>query len=167
MNWRHRVKTIGLLIMLTGLLGCKEQRVAIGAPAPALAAFDLNGQPAGLEKWHGKAVYLTFWSADCGGCAADMRTLQQLSDTYGDRLVVVAVNTDPQQTDLTRFISGLHIRYPVVRDQMGITKERYAVIGTPTSYLLNPQGQVLEIHQGLRGETALAAMFKHAQQDKS
>jgi len=167
MNWRHTVKAIGLLMLLTGLPGCKEQRVAIGAPAPALAAFDLGGQPTGLEKWRGKPVYLTFWSSDCGGCAADMRILQQLSDTYGDRLVVVAVNTDPQQTDLTPFITALHLRYPVVRDQMGITKERYAVIGTPTSYLLNSLGKVLEIHQGLRGEAALAAMFKQAQQDKS
>jgi len=167
MNWRHGVRLIGLVLILAGLAGCKEQRVAIGAPAPALAAFDLGGQPAGLEQWRGKPVYLTFWSSDCGGCAADMHTLQQLTDAYGDRLVVVAVNTDPQQTDLTAFIAGLHIRYPVVRDQMGITKERYAVIGTPTSYLLNPQGRVVEIHQGLRGEAALTAMFKQAQQDKS
>ncbi len=167
MNWRPAVKLACLLVVLTGLSACKEQQVAIGAKAPALAAFDLKGQPVGLEQWQGKPVYLTFWSSDCGGCAADMQTLQKLTETYGDRVVVVAVNTDPQQADITPFIAGLHISYPVVRDQLGITKERYQVIGTPTSYLLSAQGTVLQAHQGLQGEPALAAMFQQAQGGKS
>ncbi|HEY0209856.1 TlpA disulfide reductase family protein [Acerihabitans sp.] len=167
MNWHPVVKIFCALALLTALAGCKEQQVAVGAPAPALAAFDLNGRPAALGQWRGKPVYLTFWSSDCGGCALEMKLLQKLSDAYGDRLVVVAVNTDPQQTDITAFLGALHIRYPVVRDQLGITRERYQVVGTPTSYLLSAGGTVLEAYQGVRGEPALTAMFRDAQQDKS
>lgn len=167
MNWHRAVKLLGLLVLLAGLAGCKEERVSIGGKAPALAAFDLQGHAAELAQWRGKPVYLTFWSSDCGGCAADMRTLQQLTDAYGDRLVVVAINTDPEQTDIGPFIATLRLSYPVVRDQMGITKERYQVKGTPTSFLLNPDGTVVEAHQGLRGETALTAMFKQLQAGRS
>lgn len=171
MNWHRAVKPVialsSALVLLSALTGCKEQRVAVGAPAPKLAAFYLNGRPAALEQWRGKPVYLTFWSADCGGCAADMKLLQQLTDAYGDRLVVVAVNTDPRQTDIAPFLAELHIHYPVVRDQLGITQERYQVIGTPTSYLLSADGTVVAAHQGMQGEPALAAMFQNAQRDKS
>ncbi|WP_410014221.1 TlpA family protein disulfide reductase [Sodalis sp. C49] len=167
MSWHPVVRLFCALALLAALAGCKEQQVAIGAPAPKLAAFDLNGQPAALDQWRGKPVYLTFWSSDCGGCAADMKLLQKLTDVYGDRLVVVAVNTDPQQTDIAPFLAALQIHYPVVRDQLGITRERYQVIGTPTSYLLSAGGTVLEAHQGLQGEPALVAMFQNAQRDKS
>ncbi|WP_413725114.1 TlpA family protein disulfide reductase [Sodalis sp. RH16] len=170
MNWRRAVSLFCLLALAAALGGCKDQQqVAIGAKAPSLAAFDLRGQPAALEKWHGKQVYLTFWAADCGGCAADLAALQKLTDSYGNGsgLVVVAVNTDPQQTDIAPFLGQLHLSYPVVRDQLGITKERYQVIGTPTSYLIDGQGQVVEVHQGMQGEPALAAMFRQAQQGKS
>ncbi|NDL65276.1 TlpA family protein disulfide reductase [Acerihabitans arboris] len=171
MNWHPAVKSaVDLacaLVLLSALAGCKEQRLSVGAPAPRLAAFYLDGRPASLDQWRGKPVYLTFWSSGCGGCAADMQTLQKLTDTYGDRLVVVAVNTDPEQTDIAPFLAGLQIHYPVIRDQLGITKERYQVIGTPTSYLLSAGGAVVEAHQGMQGEPALAAMFQNAQRDKS
>ncbi len=168
MKWRRAVSLFCLLVLAAVLGGCKDQQqVSIGAKAPSLAVFDLHGQPAALEKWRGKPVYLTFWSADCGGCAADMVALQKLTETYGGNLVVVAVNTDPQQTDISPFLSQLRLSYPVVRDQLGITKERYQVIGTPTSYLIDGRGMVVEAHQGMQGEAALTAMFRHAQQDKS
>jgi len=168
MKWHRAVSFFCLLVLAAALGGCKDQQqVSIGAKAPSLAAFDLHGQPAALDKWRGKQVYLTFWSADCGGCAADMNALQKLTDIYGDSLVVVAVNTDPQQTDLTPFLSQLHLSYPVVRDQLGITKERYQVIGTPTAYLIDGRGMVVAAHQGMQGEPALAAMFRQAQQGKS
>jgi len=166
MKWHRAASLFCLLALVASLGGCKQQQVAIGAKAPSLAAFDLRGQPATLAKWQGKPVYLTFWSTGCGGCAADMSVLQKLTASYGDKLVVVAVNTDPQQTDLKPFIGELHLNYPVVRDQLGMTQERYQVTGTPTSYLINAQGRVVEAHQGMQGETALTAMFQHAQKDK-
>ncbi|XBS68622.1 TlpA disulfide reductase family protein [Acerihabitans sp. KWT182] len=170
MKWRRAVNLFCLLVLAAVLGGCKdEQRVSIGAQAPSLAAFDLQGRPAALEKWRGKPVYLTFWSADCGGCAADLAALQKLTDSdgQGNGPVVVAVNTDPEQTDIAPFLRQLNLSYPVVRDQLGITKERYQVIGTPTSYLIDGQGRVVEAHQGMQGEAALAAMFRQAQQGKS
>ena len=86
---------IAMLLVLL-LAGCKEEKLARGETAPALAAFDLQGKPASLERWEGKAVYLNFWSASCGGCLAEMDTLQTLSQRWPDKLVVVGVNTDPE-----------------------------------------------------------------------
>lgn len=62
MRW-HNVLLLAAAILISG---CKEEKLAVGALAPALAAFDLQGQESGLERWQGKAVYLNFWSAGCG-----------------------------------------------------------------------------------------------------
>ncbi|TKI04773.1 TlpA family protein disulfide reductase [Martelella alba] len=167
MKWHRNVSLICLLALAALLAGCKQQEVSIGSPAPSLAAFDIHGQAATLEKWRGRPVYLTFWSASCGGCAAELAALQKLTETYGERVVVVAVNTDPQQKDISRFLGQLHLTFPVVRDQLGITQERYKVVGTPTAYFINGRGTVVAAHEGAQGEDALAAMFRETRRDQS
>lgn len=149
-----------IILSLTVLIsGCKEEKLAVGKPAPALATFDLQGRESGLERWQGKAVYLNFWSADCGGCLAEMDTLEALSKKWRDNVVVVAVNTDPDTVRLEDLLAKHQVSYPVLRDQLKITQERYQVIGTPTSVLIDPQGRVLEMHQGMRKAPELDATF--------
>ena len=155
MRWLNGV----VLLLLVLLSGCKEEKLAQGAPAPALAAFDLHGKDASLDSWKGKGIYLNFWSASCGGCLAEMDTLQALSKQYGDNVVVVAVNTDPDSVDIRALLAKHQITYPVVRDQLKITQERYQVIGTPTSVMIDRQGRVLDLHQGVRKPAELQETF--------
>ncbi|PWC13529.1 thioredoxin [Brenneria roseae subsp. americana] len=160
MLWRNTLNAVFLLGMLVLLGGCKEEQVSIGAKAPALAAYDLAGQQVDLSRWQGKSVYLNFWSSGCGGCLAEMSTLEKLSKDYGDKVVVVAVNTDPDAVDISSLLAHHKITYPVVRDQLGITRERYQVMGTPTSFAIDRHGKVLELHQGARNEEQLVALFR-------
>lgn len=148
-----------VLLLLVLLSGCKEEKLAQGAPAPALAAFDMYGKDASLDNWKGKGVYLNFWSSGCGGCLSEMDSLQALSKEYGDKVVVVAVNTDPDSVDINALLVKHQITYPVLRDQLKITQERYKVIGTPTSVLIDSQGRVLELHQGVRKPAQLQETF--------
>lgn len=155
MRWLN-VFILSLAVLLSG---CKEEKLAVGETAPALAAFDLQGKASGLDRWQGKSIYLNFWSAGCGGCLAEMDSLETLSQKWGDSVVVVAVNTDPGTVSLDALLAKHQVSYPVLRDQMKITQERYQVIGTPTSVLIDPQGRVLEWHQGMRKPAELAATF--------
>ena len=148
-----------VLVLLVLLSGCKEEKLAKGEPAPALAAFDMFGKDVSLESWKGKGIYLNFWSSSCGGCLAEMDTLQALSKKYGDNVVVVAVNTDPDSVDINALLVKHQITYPVVRDQLKITQERYKVIGTPTSVTIDSQGRVLDLHQGVRKPAELQDTF--------
>ena len=156
---------IAMLLVLL-LAGCKEEKLARGETAPALAAFDLQGKPASLERWEGKAVYLNFWSASCGGCLAEMDTLQTLSQRWPDKLVVVGVNTDPEQVDIAPLLAKHGISYPVLRDQLHITQDRYQVIGTPTSIVIDPRGRVRDLHQGWRKPEELQAVFTRLAQSE-
>ncbi|WP_038936717.1 TlpA family protein disulfide reductase, partial [Yersinia pestis] len=106
------------------------------------------------------------WSVNCGGCLAEMATLNQLSQEYQDQAVVVAINTDPEQVEIAPVLAQHNINYPVIRDQLGITQERYQVIGTPTSFLIDRNGKVIEWHQGVRNEQELTALFKQKVSEK-
>ncbi|RLM23875.1 thioredoxin [Brenneria alni] len=160
MLWRKGLTLSCLLAMLVLSGGCKEEQVSVGAKAPALAAYDLTGQQVDLTRWQGKRVYLNFWSSGCGGCLAEMATLETLNKRYGDNVVVVAVNTDPDGVDISPLLEQQKISYPVIRDQLGITKERYQVIGTPTSFIIDGDGKVMAQHQGARDEQQLTVLFE-------
>ncbi|MEH0832499.1 TlpA disulfide reductase family protein [Pectobacterium cacticida] len=159
MKWRNGITALCLLGAVA-LSGCKEEQVSVGAQAPALAAYDLTGQQVDLSRWQGKSVYLNFWSSGCGGCMVEMGALEKLSQQYGDKVVVVAVNTDPDGVDISAMLAHHRVTYPVVRDQLGITKERYQVSGTPTSFIIDAQGKVIDQHQGARDEAQLTALFQ-------
>ncbi|UUE35004.1 TlpA family protein disulfide reductase [Pectobacterium aroidearum] len=159
MKWRNGITALCLL-GIVALSGCKEEQVSVGAQAPALAAYDLAGQQVDLSRWQGKSVYLNFWSSGCGGCMVEMGALEKLSQEYGDKVVVVAVNTDPDGVDITSMLAHHNVTYPVVRDQLGITKERYQVSGTPTSFIIDANGKVTDQHQGARDESQLTALFQ-------
>lgn len=159
-----RMPKIMLVLLLVLLSGCKEEKLARGETAPALAAFDLQGKPASLKRWEGKAVYLNFWSSGCGGCLAEMDTLQALSQRWPDKLVVVGVNTDPESVDIAPLLAKHGISYPVLRDQLKMTQERYQVIGTPTSVLIDRHGTVLDLHQGWRKPEELQTVFNQLAQ---
>ncbi|OVZ90250.1 TlpA family protein disulfide reductase [Yersinia alsatica] len=158
--WRNRLKVAGLCGLLLLLSACKQEEVAVGEVAPQLAAYDLQGKPVALDKWKGKQVYLNFWSASCGGCLAEMAALDKLSKEYQNDIVVVAINTDPEQVDINPVLAQRNISYPVIRDQLGITQERYQVIGTPTSFMIDRNGKVTQLHQGARNEKDLATLFQ-------
>lgn len=158
--WRNGLKTIGLCSLLLLLSACKQEEVSVGEVAPQLAAYDMQGQPVALDKWKGKQVYLNFWSASCGGCLAEMAALDKLSQQYQGDIVVVAINTDPDQVDINPVLAQRNLSYPVIRDQLGITQERYQVIGTPTSFLIDRNGKVTELHQGARNEKELTRLFQ-------
>ncbi len=155
--WRDGILLCCLLALLSG---CKQEYLKPGEIAPRLAAYDVHDVPVQLERWKGKVIYLTFWSASCGGCLNEMVTLNTLSKIYADAITVVAVNTDPPQTDIASVLSQWQIEYPVLRDQLGITQERYQVTGTPTAFLIDVNGRVAELHQGARNEPTLRALFQ-------
>ncbi|WP_145600905.1 TlpA family protein disulfide reductase [Yersinia frederiksenii] len=158
--WRNRLKAAWLCGLLLLLSACKQEEVAVGEVAPQLAAYDLQGKPVALDQWKGKQVYLNFWSASCGGCLAEMAALDKLSHEYHNDIVVVAINTDPEQVDINPVLAQRNISYPVIRDQLGITQERYQVIGTPTSFMIDRNGKVTQLHQGARNEKDLTTLFQ-------
>lgn len=78
MRWIN-VLTFAILVLISG---CKEE-VGGWAASPGAGNIRPAGGKVGLERWRGKAVYLNFWSAGCGGCLAEMDALEALSKKVG------------------------------------------------------------------------------------
>jgi Peroxiredoxin len=149
-----------ILIAFVLLLGaCKEEVARVGEPAPEIATLSLQGQPVKLANWKGQNIYLNFWSAGCGICIAEMKDLERLSKDYQGKVAVVSVNVDPEEMSIDGILEKQGITYPVLRDSLRMTRERYRIIGTPTAFMISPDGVIRKMFLGAQKPEALATLF--------
>ena len=118
--------------------------------APAFLATDLDGQKISTADWKGKVVLLNFWATWCPPCRAEIPMLIQLKDLYKDRLVVVGVSLDDDPAeDVKKFAASNRFNYPVVMATRELVTEYGGVPALPTTFVINPDGKVVQKHIGL------------------
>lgn len=153
------LRFLGISAVVFFSVSCKEESAQIGQPAPEIAAFDLQGNKASLSDWQGKTVLINFWSETCGACIAELRTLQQWAEKYPNQVQLVAMNIDGEKTDTQTIVTKRQLTLPIFKDQMKITAERYQLVGTPTSFVIDPSGKVIYKFEGLLPEEELQRLF--------
>lgn len=146
------------IVLLLALTGCQEQVARIGEAAPDLAVTDLSGQVQEFNAWQGHYTYLTFWSSACSACIVELTAIEPLREQYAHEIQVLAVNVDPDSVPLMN-LGRLSQSYLVLRDSLGISKERYLVEATPTTYIIDAQGIVRMRFVGMQDPQMLAELF--------
>jgi thiol-disulfide isomerase/thioredoxin len=118
--------------------------------APAFELNDLDGKLLSLSEAKGKIVLLNFWATWCGPCRAEIPDLVDLQKRYSDKLEIIALATDEDDPDqVRRFIlqSGINYRVAMVSDE--IRRDYGGVAALPTSFVIDPQGRIVQKHVGL------------------
>jgi len=119
-------------------------------PAPALGINDLDGKPISLDEFKGKIVLLNFWATWCGPCRAEIPDLIDLQNKYKDQLAIVALATDEDDAALVKKFSqkaGINYRVGMSSDELRVAYG--GIPALPTSFVIDPQGRVVQKHIGL------------------
>jgi thiol-disulfide isomerase/thioredoxin len=118
--------------------------------APPFLLPDLNGQMISTAEWHGKVVLLNFWATWCEPCREEIPELIDLASRYKDRLQIVAVSMDDAPANEVRqFAAHFGINYSIVMGSPEIASEYGGVPALPTSFVIGPDGRVVQKHVGL------------------
>lgn len=120
-------------------------------PAPAFQIPGLDGKPVSPADARGKVVLLNFWATWCGPCRAEIPDLVELQSRYKDRLQVVGLIVDDDDLDaIHKFVQEFRINYPVAVASDDLRVQYGGIAALPTSFLIDPQGRVVQKHTGLR-----------------
>jgi thiol-disulfide isomerase/thioredoxin len=117
---------------------------------PPIEALDLEGKTWRFADLKGRAVLLNFWASWCEPCRAEMPTLQQIADLYGeDKLVVLAMNFKESPARAAQFARLTGMKLPVLLDPIGAVARQCGVNVFPTTLLIAADGKP---RQRVRGE---------------
>jgi thiol-disulfide isomerase/thioredoxin len=124
----------------------------LGSSAPDFTLKTLAGDTASLSRFQGRPVFLNFWATWCGPCRAEM---EQIATAYrahaNEGLQVLAIDLTDQErkmNDVRRFVVELQMPFPVLLDEKGKVRKRYALRGVPTSVFIDAEGIVRLVNPG-------------------
>lgn len=126
---------------------------ANASPLYALSFSDMEGNPAALEQYRGKAVLLNFWATWCPPCIKEMPSMQRLkSRMTGEPFEIVAVNAGESVEAIEIFMMELDepLNFPVLLDPKGSSFRELNIRGLPMSYLFDRNGTLVKAIAGGR-----------------
>lgn len=114
---------------------------------PSVAVDGLDGHKLDLAQYRGRPLLVTFWSTDCPGCVEEMPHLVKLYNELGPKgfnLVAIAMAGDvPKQVRIMK--QERHLSYTIGIDSDGSAAKAFGDVQlTPTSFLINPQGRIVQ-----------------------
>lgn len=128
-----------------------EEGVTSGKRAPDFEVELITGEKVKLSDYRGKVVYLNFWATWCGYCVQEMPDMQEMKKTYGDKLVILAVDVGENKGTAQGFIEKHKYGddFTVGLDDGGYIALQYGVYGLPKSLIINPEGVIMCSRQGV------------------
>uniref|UniRef100_UPI0039A49D41 TlpA family protein disulfide reductase n=1 Tax=Ornithobacterium rhinotracheale TaxID=28251 RepID=UPI0039A49D41 len=74
------------------------QEKFVGKPAPQFTLPSIDGKKVSLSDLKGKPVYVDIWATWCGPCKAEIPSLKNLEEKYGDKIHFVSLSVDEPNT---------------------------------------------------------------------
>jgi cytochrome c biogenesis protein CcmG/thiol:disulfide interchange protein DsbE len=136
----------------------------VGKPAPTLVATDTQGRSVDVASYRGRWVLLNFFATWCGPCKVEHPQLLAF-DAQGranGNAAVVSVAFDDEPSAVAKFFQDNGGTWPVVAEGNAQIALDYGVVKLPESYLIDPDGKVVEKIEGGVTADALEARIAAA-----
>lgn len=119
-------------------------------PVPDLTVRDLDGQVISSADWRSKVTIVNFWATWCVPCLQEIPEFIALQEKYRDHLQIIGFSMDEGPADqVRRFVEEHKISYRVAIAGPDLGATFGGVFGLPTTFVLDPQGLVVQKHVGL------------------
>lgn len=144
------------LIFLTPLRGVIQEYVSKFRGAVSSVSIVENGeyidgaswQLRGLNTGHvnlkdlkGEVIFINFWATWCPPCRAEMPSIQELYNLYGDKVTFIMVSNE-DASPIEFYMKKEDFNFPSFVQQ-SITPDIFPVSSIPTTYIVNKEGQIV------------------------
>lgn len=139
----------------------------VGDQAPDFELLQINDnnelEKIRLSDLKGKGVMLNFWATYCKPCEAEMPFMESLYPEYKDDIEIVAVSLDASDLVIHQFIDKYDLTFPVVHDTKSEVMDLYNVGPIPSTFFINPEGEIVDKIAGALTLEKLEGHFKEIQ----
>ncbi|MFT3741999.1 MAG: TlpA disulfide reductase family protein [Gammaproteobacteria bacterium] len=142
-----------LICSLTCLVGCH--------PSPSVQ--DSAGRRIELSDLHGKWLIVNYWADWCHPCLTELPELNRLQNHHKAELQVIGVNFDHlPAADLQAFAQKLGVQFSLVSEFPSEAYHLPAVSSLPVTFVINPQGKLVETLYGPQTEESISGLAARA-----
>ena len=142
-----------LLLIISGGVGIssaeKEEKIA----AQDFTLMTMDNKKVSLKDFKGKYIFLNFWATWCGPCIDEMPSMERLYKKFKTRknFEMLAVSVDKGGAEVVeKFKAENKFTFTVLLDRDSEVAGAYGVMGIPSTYLIDPQGYVINRAVGAR-----------------
>jgi cytochrome c biogenesis protein CcmG/thiol:disulfide interchange protein DsbE len=109
-----------------------------------------------LDESAGQVRLVNFWATWCPPCRAELPDLVGYYHDHADEgFLLVGVNSQESALQVSAFLTQQGLDFPVVLDQDGSQAAPYGISGLPSSFLIGPDGEILQQWTGMISRTTL------------
>jgi thiol-disulfide isomerase/thioredoxin len=150
-----------ILLAAVALAGVAQYACAVEVGDQAkLKTVTLEGKPIDLAQLKGKVVMVNFWATWCPVCRAEMPGWQRFYDANKSRgFELVAMSIDEDQAELAKHAQEKKFGFPIAWRWDDKTDDSFGdIVGTPTLFIVDKNGQVAWTKRGRITPEQLAAV---------
>lgn len=119
-------------------------RVPDKPPAPEFSLKDMDDKVHQLSAYRGRVVIVNFWATWCPPCRFELPSMDKAYQILKQQdVVMLAINVGEDTDTIFSFTADYPVSFPLLLDKDAAVIKQYPVIGLPTSYIINPQGQLV------------------------
>jgi peroxiredoxin len=129
---------------------------------PDVTLPTLAGDSLALSDLRGRYVLVNFWATWCPPCRAETPDLVALHHRFSDRdLTLVGISVDLEGPHVVQaFVDEYEVPYPIALGGDGAAEAFGGAFALPTSFLLNPEGEIIGRFPGVFPADAMAEEFE-------
>ncbi len=124
---------------------------ALRGAAPPVSYTLLDGTQGDTTQLRGKVVLMNFWATTCSVCMQEMPEIVATHEKFkarGYETLSVAMSYDPPAS-VVRYVEMRKLPFGVALDNTGVIAKAYGnVRATPTTYLINRRGEIVQHYVG-------------------
>jgi peroxiredoxin len=118
--------------------------VEVDYTAPQVKLTDLQGNTVSLEGFRGQWVLINHWAFWCTPCRDELPVLEKYYKDHRDqKFTIVAIESGGMHEDVAYHAKLYRLTFPVWQDPKGIAAGEFYVSAFPTSFVIDPDGQVV------------------------
>ncbi|MFA6499611.1 MAG: TlpA disulfide reductase family protein [Desulfurivibrionaceae bacterium] len=136
--------TLALFALMTG-----TAQAATKMPAFTLPSVK-DGAAVKSSGYQGQAMLINFFATWCPPCRKEIPDFIKLQKEYGPKgFTVIGISTDQGGAGLVdKFAQKMEINYPVLLSDSETPTAFGGILGIPTSFLVNKEGNVVKRYDG-------------------
>ena len=120
----------------------------IGANAIPFEVKTLEGKPAGLENFRGKALVINFFASWCDPCREEMPLINELAAKAAGNYQVLGIAVEDTRAAVVEYAKEAKLIFPIALDLNSTVKRAYRIFGPPATFFVDKDGVIRDIVLG-------------------